>query len=337
MLNLKTLPIYDKKVQRCWEEWEYNANVSPFMYYRYSRYIYNFYRFFAIKYRAKILCVTNEREEILMILPLKKRIFNKNYLLCDIQGSGAAGCIYNPSLTEKEIEECLDAIFDKLGDKIKFQRIKADNPLCSYLKKREDKYREQPATVCVSIPIPTKFEELFATLSSSNRQNIRTAYNRLNRDGQSYELKIFNTAEALGSKERDEIMTLYLKRLFNKYKKPKRFETSIRKFKYYHIKHDTRSLFSLENAFHAILYINGKAAGFFSGMSDRGNSTIVVPRLAIDIDYRFYSPGYILLCETIKQLAEQGNIKTLDLSRGDEKYKLDIGGEIYYTHSFVGR
>lgn len=333
-LIVEKLSIYNKKVKENWEKWENDASVSPFLYYKYSKFIYNFYRFWAIKYTARIMCVSDKDGKMLMIMPLKKRIFNKYNLLCDIQGSGAAGCICDPALDEATKDACLDAIFSKTGNLLNINRVKPNNPLYSYLTKRADKYTEKATTVCVTIPVPEKFEDLFATLSSSNRQNIRTAYNRLNRDGKSYELKTFDGADKLGKKERNEIMALYLKRLFTKYKKPKPIETTIRKFKYNHIKHDTLSLFSLDNAFHAILYIDGKAAGFFSGITDRGHSTVVVPRLAIDIDYKFYSPGYILLCETLKRLAAGGAIKELDLSRGDEKYKLDIGGVKYYTHSF---
>ena len=53
---------------------------------------------------------------------------------------------------------------------------------------------------------------------------------------------------------------------------------------------------------------------------------IVIPRLAIDDQFRFYSPGYLLICETMKYLLENNSsIKNIDLCRGTEKYKTDLG------------
>lgn len=56
-----------------------------------------------------------------------------------------------------------------------------------------------------------------------------------------------------------------------------------------------------------------------------------MPRLAIDDNYRFYSPGYVLLAETLKYLGANTEVHELDLSRGEEKYKLDLGGTPYKT------
>ena len=59
---------------------------------------------------------------------------------------------------------------------------------------------------------------------------------------------------------------------------------------------------------------------------------IQIPRLAIDSEYSFYSPGYLMVCETLKWLMINSDIQTLDLMRGGEKYKLDLGGQKYITY-----
>ena len=333
-LRVKKVPIDDRQLQLKWKEWEKGSTVSPFLYYEYTRFIYRYYRYHSVGYIPAIYCAIDEAGDILMILPLKKRLFGGHFLLNDKQGCGAAGCICDPKMDNAAKEEYLDAILYKIKD-IKLRRVSAGSPLHDYAVKAGDKYKEQAATVCVGIPVPADFDTHFASLSSSNRQNIRTAYNRLNRDGKSYAIKVFDNVESLGAVERGQIMDIYMKRLFSKYKQRGAVKTAIKRFVYEHIKHDTHSLFSLANTFHAILYIDGEAAAFLSGFTDHGRSTIVVPRLAVDIDYKFYSPGYILLCETLKHLSADGTIRLLDLSRGDEKYKLDLGGKKYYTHSFV--
>lgn len=48
--------------------------------------------------------------------------------------------------------------------------------------------------------------------------------------------------------------------------------------------------------------------------------------LAIDMEYSFYSPGYVLLCETMKYVIPNTSIRNIDLCRGTEKYKTDMGG-----------
>ena len=331
-LKLKRLSICNKSLQSKWKEWEKDTSTSPFMYFEYTRFIYIFYKYFYHKYTPIIYCVLDKTDNILMILPLKKRLFGGYFLLNDIQGSGAAGCICDPNLDNKTREECLNKIFHEVND-ITLQRLRPENYLYNYITKL-NKFEVLPITTCVSIPIPHIFEDWFLTLSSSSRQNVRTAYNRLKRDGLTFKTITCSKSYTLSDEKRKQIMSLYTKRLFTKYNKTGNIKTIIKKMLYKYIKHDTLSLFKLDNTFHNILYINGKPAAFLSGFIDHGNSTIVVPRLAVDIEYKFYSPGYVLLYETIKQLAEEGAIKQLDLSRGDEKYKLDLGGQKYSTYAF---
>lgn len=81
-----------------------------------------------------------------------------------------------------------------------------------------------------------------------------------------------------------------------------------------------------------ILYIDHKAAAFMTGFKSNSNS-IVFPMLAIDSDYSKYMPGKLMINETIKYLINNSTIRVLDLSRGTEKYKLDMGGTIHKNYS----
>ena len=58
---------------------------------------------------------------------------------------------------------------------------------------------------------------------------------------------------------------------------------------------------------------------------------IVIPRLSISTEFRKYSPGYVMLCECMKYLSENTGIRHIDLCRGTEKYKSDLGGREYLT------
>lgn len=59
--------------------------------------------------------------------------------------------------------------------------------------------------------------------------------------------------------------------------------------------------------------------------------SILVPRLAINEKYKRYSPGLILCNEIIKECYRSGKIRCLNLLRGTEKYKYDLGGKTYIT------
>ena len=63
---------------------------------------------------------------------------------------------------------------------------------------------------------------------------------------------------------------------------------------------------------------------------------VIVPKLAIDSDYSFYSPGVIMISEYIKKLCSNNNNNEyyIDLSRGDERYKTVLGGIVYYNYVF---
>lgn len=79
------------------------------------------------------------------------------------------------------------------------------------------------------------------------------------------------------------------------------------------------------------LYIDGQLAAFLSGMTD--GVRLVVPRLSINDEYRRYSPGAMLISEAIKMLASQSTIRVLDLSKGEEPYKYQLGGRIHKAYS----
>ncbi|PIK21234.1 GNAT family N-acetyltransferase [Prevotella intermedia] len=82
------------------------------------------------------------------------------------------------------------------------------------------------------------------------------------------------------------------------------------------------------------MFIDGQLSAFMSGFKDQNNTTLIIPRLSINNDFLFYSPGLMLVNETIKYLYNQSTIRELDLSQGTEKYKFDMGGESHITKWF---
>ena len=78
---------------------------------------------------------------------------------------------------------------------------------------------------------------------------------------------------------------------------------------------------------------SSSSAAFLKSYVDRPHRTVTVPVLAIDQKWGFYSPGILLVAEFVRHLIELGGIDTLSMGRGEEKYKFDMGGEIYTTQN----
>lgn len=179
----------------------------------------------------------------------------------------------------------------------------------------------------ISIGFGSDYESWFKTLSSSVRQNIRTAYNRLNSDGCSLSVEIFSK-ESTEPFPLDEIINLYCERHRQRYG----VRTSrLKRWLLKHISFATRYYLEADNRLTVLLRINGRAAAFLSGLYN--DSRLIVPRLSICADFNRYSPGMILVCETIRHLIVQTPIRILDLSKGEEQYKFKLGGQIHHSLS----
>lgn len=114
----------------------------------------------------------------------------------------------------------------------------------------------------------------------------------------------------------------------------KDLDDSFHKFWLRHFHFYTIASNHLDNALTGVLKFNGEIVSFWSGFISSSKEFITIPRLAIDSKWDKYSPGIILICETAKELFPQYGIKNFDLSRGEHGYKLRMGGEKYYSHSF---
>lgn len=174
---------------------------------------------------------------------------------------------------------------------------------------------------CVSIELPTSYEQYYTSLSKHQRQNLRTAYNRLKTDNLDISFKIFdksaqiskslwNKCERIYEERHNMVTSSKFKQMWDRITNP-----------YHHImmKHPQRKIF--------VLFANNSPIAYMAGLYDEKQKAYYVPRLCINDEYGRYSPGIILVNETAKYLIEQG-ATLLDLMEGDEKYKLAMGGVV---------
>lgn len=171
------------------------------------------------------------------------------------------------------------------------------------------------------------YEEYFNALSKSTRQNVRTAYNRINKDGFQYQLEIYNSYSELTEEKLNVLNKLYHKRKADWVDGEILSEKTQNKV----LKRDViyNGVRKLDNTIVALLKIDSKVAAFFIGFTYKNG--ICIPRLAIDIEFGRYSPGMILINEYLKKIRNSERY-VFDLCRGDEKYKSSLGGEKSITY-----
>lgn len=332
MSNLKIYKsINSPRLRAAWHDMEQESN-NPFCYYEYMSYVWWFVKYTTL-YSPRIACMEDDRGEVVAIAPLKWDMFKRCYrMLGDVQGCGATSLLYRKGMSQKEKADSTHRFFERLIHPFKFRRME----MCDedFEKMVLTHYTRHTTDKCVSIDFSDGTDSLYQSLSKSVRQNIRTAYNRMKTNGIDYRLKVYD-GKRIDDTMWNKIQNIYISRLFSKYKSRKfrnAFARWYNTYIYKHLKHDSRSLRSMSGTFHAILLNGDEPMAFFSGLKTCNGKKVSIPRLAINDKYAFYSPGYTLLFETMKYMEANTPCRLIDLTRGDEKYKTDMGGKIYYTY-----
>lgn len=173
-----------------------------------------------------------------------------------------------------------------------------------------------------------------STLSKHVKQNLRTARNRIAKDGKNYVYTFLagnNTNEIIFNQKCEKYLDLYLERQAEKYQgKSYRHQIYLKHFNYI-----TKSVVN-ENCIMADISIDDRVVAFLQGGLSSDGRSFEIPRLAIDDKYGFYSPGMILIDETIKKIMNCNlGIDEFNLCRGEEEYKYKMGGSNYDTLNFT--
>lgn len=214
------------------------------------------------------------------------------------------------------------------GYKFKFYDVPATSPLIKAV--------EQLCTVRTRKPrgsfhIPlcnySGYDGWFKSLSSHQRQNLRTLYNHVARDNQQINLRLFDSDNLPDKVYLRKVWNLYALRKIHWRKRGEGIFSRLTVA--YNTRKEmssliSRSLGQLRGARMFTLEVNGTIMAFLFCYCDN-NGRIIVPKLAIHPDYVRFSPGSLLLCETLKW-CYQHQITDFNLSRGDETYKRRFGG-----------
>lgn len=171
------------------------------------------------------------------------------------------------------------------------------------------------------------YDDYIASLGKNIYKNIRKAYNHLTTDGRQITLTVYDHDHQPSWRMLVKIWTLYYRRkLAWRNRQPSAWRNMVARLRArwqswagLH----TKSMKQLHESRLYVLTIDGAVAAFMHVYLHEGHA--LMPKLAIDIGYSRYSPGILLVIETIRLLSAQGAVD-FDMCRGDERYKKEVGG-----------
>ncbi len=187
---------------------------------------------------------------------------------------------------------------------------------------------------CVRIPLDREsYGDYCQSLAKHQRQNLRTAYNRLEKEGVSLSLEEISARDLPRNLKR-ECEALYEARKATKYTpRPiiKRIYARITKPVF-------RIMTEIGSGSFFILRLNGTPAAVMAGAYTKAKDCFSVPVLFSNPAMLRYSPGILLVDSAVRELIEKG-VGNLDLARGEEPYKYAMGGiaHLNYTLNFKDR
>ena len=236
--------------------------------------------------------------------------------------------------------ECIDTFLTEFVDlfgnfKLFFPFVIEHTALDNALNMRASKKTSVSVAVDVTCPIE-KFEK---RLSKKTRQNIRTAKNRMHRDGIDFKLRVLNGK--LDCELANQLCECHLHRALSKNNNnssvKKRVSSFILKGK---IVHDEKkcniikdAMCELNNSLTVIVELNGKLAGYLYGFQD--GRVIRIVQNCFDEAYSFYSPMFVGAYDYLIQCLENDKIDAVDFTRGNEDYKYKLGGNETILNSYI--
>lgn len=290
--------------------------------------------FETIGYKEQNFVLFDENMHPIAIAPFYSKKKNGKYNILfrgHISSTGHLDFIYKSNFSYDDYVYMMNEIkkYYKSGT-INFDRISENSLVYKYALK-EKKYHME-GSVLVTIKLPGEYEEWFSSLRKSVRQNIRTAYNRMKKDKKEYKYELYYKNAPQGKVEED-IVKLFSRRLCDHSKINSKI---VEKVLYLLKRKNPMTLGIINNPEYigATLYIDDVLVAYFEGFVSNDNR-ILVPRLSINVDYGRYSPGGILINETMKKIIKEKNISEFDLQRGNEPYKYSYGGIEYLNYEWL--
>lgn len=321
--------------------WKKLYKDNPYLF-PYSSFEYNEQVFAYTKIKPTTLFQKNyffvyyEHEQPIMVMPLFEKK-NRVYLFGEnISGAGNLDFVYTPSVRDEQFFAALAELKKQLpGRELRLYKINERSKLYYFLKKndavltREYSMQMEEDRICIKVVFPDSFEDYFKNLGRNTKSNMHKAYNKVVKTEADMRLQVIHGP--LEDKELlSALMKIYTKRdLERKHKSYNVFAY----MKHRHFSALTWAMEHLESHYTFCLFLKGQPAAFMTGFLTNFKE-IVFPIVAMNSEFSKYAPGKLMICESIKYLQRDCIIRGLDLSRGDERYKLEMGGTSHFNYRF---
>lgn len=279
-----------------------------------------------------------ENENPLMIFPLSKKRGNLILFGENISGAEYLDFIYDENITAVQMIQALKEL-KTYHENIKLKLYKINERSKTYQYFHDDlpglgnefSLKEEMDRICKKIEFPNDYDEYFQNLSKHARQNLRTAYNKFKNNGMTVELKVFEgqLRNRMRLKEIFKVNTKRSEEWMHK-QRPSNFAKYL-KNRFFSVL--SWSMQELEKHITFCLFLDGNLAAFMTGFVTNYNE-VTSPMISMDSRYAKLSPGRIMISESIKYLQQHMTVRVLDVSRGDEQYKKDLGGLSHFNYKY---
>lgn len=327
-----------------WHELESGADMTYFQSYAWYEMLWSLNKDIKDKRFEVIYATVTQEGRVVLIAPLwviKKTFgkFNKKGFY--IFGRGGWSDYLN--FIYKDFDSyVISSLLKQLRDKFQlsdfyFENVPESARLYNFLDSVVNVISISPQ-ICVGLSIKElQFEQYQKLLSKQSRQNVRTANNRLARDGKSFVYDLCDSNVNLDefaayrnvrvAKKNDWGGKTLKWRIIN-FISTKILKRGWYKFaEYAPFTHDKNSKFMTAKTSDGDL-----CAAFNYGVSPDGRS-IVLMGVSTNILYSRYSPGILLLYHFIENAIETNRYDYIDFTRGNESYKYALGGKEHKIYS----
>ncbi len=287
--------------------------------------------FFVVKEQLKTIAIF---PAIIQNIGIKIKSLGRDrgiYFLGEGSYSDYMNFVYN-DISDSAINEMLIYIKNKYKMDIILNYVREDVGIFDILKKNKEVIVNWlDVSKYVDVSAYCEKEDYYLSLSKSNRQNYRTAKNRLIKNELSYEFSIergiqddldaLDTMELLHLKRIHSINVMneqdILRKIFGwiRYWHKKRVE------KKYNIARRAQEVMNVSWTLKS--KIDGKIVGYCYGLLDsfNGKHNVRIMQNCFDESYKFYSPTYIAIVDGITSVIDERSIDIIDFTRGAEEYK----------------
>jgi len=326
------------KLKTSWEVLEKGPDMTCFQSYKWYEMLNGCYVPDDTKDFVSVYAVVRQNERTVLIAPLwiVKRTFgwvNKKgvYFLGREGWSDYLNFIYD-TFSGDALLFLLKSVTTKYKVSIcRFSEIRQNVMTYKFLSSLNDVIISKPST-CVALSLPSTTEEYRMMLSKNARQNVRTAHNRLKKDG--IDMTIIYDDNHV---DRDKCHGLREQRFIKKFEKRSYLRIIKQTIGWrltYHF-HQYLPYYSYDSGHFLTTYHGEELCSFFYYLTDSVHRHILFIAAGINMKYAKYSPGIVSLNAFINKHIELKEYDVIDFTRGDEPYKYAVGGKDHYINEIV--